>query len=99
METKLQKDIVMIALIVTAALVTILVAVGIINGGKQAESPVFKLAAHEGNVVLYHNGEIDTVYGEIVLDDLPAEDVRMLESGIAFSTREEAERAAEDYDG
>ena len=57
------------------------------------------LKAYGNSVALYNGDKIATVYGDIVLDNLPADDIKILESGIAFPTREEAEQAIEDYDG
>ena len=57
------------------------------------------LKAYGNSVALYNGDEIKAIYGEVELDTLPPEDVRMLESGIAFPTRAEAETAIEDYDG
>ena len=50
-------------------------------------------------LMAYNGKEIAAVYGDIVLDNLPPEDIKILENGIAFPTREEAEKAVEDYDG
>ena len=38
------------------------------------------------------------MFGEISLNELPEEDVRILRNGIAFPTRDEAVQAIEDYE-
>lgn len=57
------------------------------------------LRAFEDTVVLMNNGEVVEVFGDIVLDTLPKEDVKHLENGIPFLTKDEALMAIEDYDG
>ena len=64
-----------------------------------ADETVWVLRSYGNGVALYRDKELSAVYGDVVLDDLPPEDVALLESGISFSTREEAEQAMEDYDG
>ena len=46
-----------------------------------------------------NNGEVVEVFGDIVLDTLPNEDLKHLKSGIPFLTKDEALLAIEDYDG
>ena len=57
------------------------------------------LRSYEDTVVLMNNGEVVEVFGDIVLDTLPKEDVKHLENGIPFLTKDEALMAIEDYDG
>lgn len=57
------------------------------------------LQSYENSVVLLNNGEVVEVFGDISLDTLPKEDLKHLESGIPFLTKEEALLAIEDYDG
>jgi len=57
------------------------------------------LQSYENTVVLLNNGEVVEVFGNISLDTLPPEDLKHLESGISFLTKEEALLAIEDYDG
>ena len=45
-----------------------------------------------------NNGDIVEVIEEIVIDTLPPEDVKHLESGIPFLTKDEALLAVEDYE-
>ena len=57
------------------------------------------LRSYDNTVVLMNNGEVVEVFGDIVLDTLPNEDIKHLESGIPFLTKDEALMAIEDYDG
>ena len=57
------------------------------------------LRSYEDTVVLMNNGEVVEVFGDIVLDTLPNEDLKHLKSGIPFLTKDEALLAIEDYDG
>ena len=57
------------------------------------------LRSYEDTVVLMNNGEVVEVFGNIVLDTLPNEDLKHLENGIPFLTKDEALMAIEDYDG
>jgi hypothetical protein len=57
------------------------------------------LQSYENTVVLLNNGEVVEVFGNISLDTLPKEDLKYLEKGISFLTKEEALSAIEDYDG
>lgn len=96
---KNQKNILIIAVVLTAAAVIILTVAGFAASDTEYEPSGWVLKAYGNSVALYNNGKIQTVYGEIVLDDLPEDDKKMLQSGIAFPTRDEAQRALEDYDG
>ena len=96
---KNQKNILIIAVVLTAAAVIILTVAGFAASDTEYEPSGWVLKAYGHSVALYNNGKIQTVYGEIVLDDLPEDDIKMLQSGIAFPTRDEAQRALEDYDG
>ncbi len=66
---------------------------------KQENPSSWVLQSYENTVVLLNNGEVVEVFGNISLDTLPKEDLKHLESGIAFLTKEEALLAVEDYDG
>lgn len=57
------------------------------------------LRSYEDTVVLMNNGEVVEVFGDIVLDTLPSEDLKHLKNGIPFLTKDEALLAIEDYDG
>lgn len=99
MERTKQRNIIIIAIILTAAAVIILLTAGFAAKNRNYEPSSWILKAYGNSVALYNGNELDTVYGGIVLDELPPDDVKILESGIAFPTREEAEQAVEDYDG
>ena len=58
----------------------------------------WELRSLENKVVLMNNGDIVEVIEEIVIDTLPPEDVKHLESGIPFLTKDEALLAVEDYE-
>ena len=96
---KNQKNILIIAVVLTAAAVIILTVAGFAASDTEYEPSGWVLKAYGNSVALYNGDEIKAIYGEVELDTLPPEDVRMLESGIAFPTRAEAETAIEDYDG
>lgn len=57
------------------------------------------LRSYQDTVVLMNNGEVVQVFGDIMVDSLPKEDIRHLENGIPFLTKDEALMAVEDYDG
>ncbi len=99
METKTKRAILIAVVTLTVALVILLVSMGLMKNRKQPNTSGWVLRVADGNVALYNNGTVEKVYDEIVLDNLPPDDISMLESGISFSTKEEAERAIEDYDG
>lgn len=94
-----QRNIIIIAIVLTIAAVTVLVAAGFAAGNKEYEPSGWVIKSYGNSVALYNGDELIEVYGGIVLDTLPQEDIDLLESGIAFPTREEAQQAMEDYDG
>ena len=98
MENKKSRNLIAAAIAITAAAVIVLLVAGFAAADTDYEPTGWVLKAYGNSVALY-NGEIKAIYGEVELDTLPPEDVRMLESGIAFPTRAEAETAIEDYDG
>lgn len=57
------------------------------------------LRSYDNTVVLMNNGEVVEVFGDIVIDTLPDEDIKHLENGIPFLSKDEALMAIEDYDG
>lgn len=66
----------------------------------QKNDPVkWVLHSYGNNVALYNGEKIIEVYGSIMLDTLPEEDRKLLDNGIAFTTKEEALLAIEDFDG
>lgn len=96
---KNKKTIIIIAVILSISLATILVTVGFVIKSKQENPESWILHSYGNNVALYNGEKIIEVYGGIMLNTLPEEDKRLLDSGIAFPTREEAVNAVEDYDG
>ncbi len=57
------------------------------------------LRSYENTVVLMNNGKVIEVFGDILVEELPAEDIKHLENGIPFLSKDEALMAIEDYDG
>lgn len=99
MEAVKKRNMIIIALALTAAIVILLMVAGFAAKDKEYEPSSWVLRSYGNSVALYNGSNVDTVFGEIVLDTLPEEDLRLLENGIAFPTKDEAMRAAEDYDG
>ena len=94
-----QRNIIITAVVLTAAAVIILVTAGFAARDRDYEPSSWVLKSYGNSVALYNGDEVAAVYGDIVLDNLPPDDIKILESGIAFPTRKEAEQAVEDYDG
>ena len=99
MENKKSRNLIAAAIAITAAAVIVLLVAGFAAADTDYEPTGWVLKAYGNSVALYNGDEIKAIYGEVELDTLPPEDVRMLEGGIAFPTRAEAETAIEDYDG
>ena len=99
MDRTKQRNIIITAIVLTAAEVIILLTAGFAARDRDYEPSSWVLKAYGNSVALYNGDEVAAVYGDIVLDNLPPEDIKILENGIAFPTREEAEQAVEDYDG
>lgn len=99
MEAVKKRNMIIIALALTAAIVILLMVAGFAAKDKEYEPSSWVLRSYGNSVALYNGSNVDTVFGEIVLDTLPEEDLRLLENGIAFPTKDEAMRAVEDYDG
>ncbi|MGN0492448.1 MAG: hypothetical protein ACI4F7_02280 [Acutalibacteraceae bacterium] len=99
MDRTKQRNIIITAIVLTAATVIILITAGFAARDREYTPSGWVLKAYGNSIALYNGEELAEVYGDIVLDNLPPEDVKILENGIAFPTREEAERAVEDYDG
>ena len=96
-----RRNLSVILIAVSAAVVVCLIAVGF-AAGETRENPAggYVLRAYNNTVALYNGeNEIVEVYDGIVLNTLPDADVRQLTNGIAFSTKAEALRTVEDYDG
>ncbi len=97
---KISKKILIVGiLVISLAISIVLITLGIaIKSNKKNPEP-WILQSYGNNVALYNGEEVVEVYGAIVLDNLPDEDKRLLDSGISFLTKEEAKTAIEDYDG
>lgn len=95
---KLTTAVVLGAAIVLAAAIIAATAIYVLHERK-SESDKWVLQVYGNAVALYNNNELNEVFSDIVLDTLPPEDVRQLENGISFLTKEEAIRAIEDFDG
>lgn len=98
METKKRRNILITAAVLTAAAVIILIVIGLVAENRNYEPSGWVLKAYGNSVALYNDGKVNAVFGEISLEELPEEDKRILENGIAFPTREEAVQAIEDYE-
>ena len=88
-----------LGIILTIFLAAIIIASLFSVKCKQENPNSWILQSYENTVVLLNNGEVVEVFSNISLDTLPKEDLKHLESGIAFLTKEEALLAVEDYDG
>ena len=99
MDKTKQRNIIIISVVLTVAAVIILVVAGFAASDTEYEPSGWVIKSYGNSVALYNGDELEEIYTDIVLDTLPPEDVNMLESGIVFPTREEAEQAMEDYDG
>lgn len=88
-----------LGIILAVFLLAIITASALSFKCKQENPDSWILQSYENTVVLLNNGEVVEVFGNISLDTLPQEDLKHLESGIAFLTKEEAMLAIEDYDG
>lgn len=99
MDKRKQRNIIITVIVLTAAAVIILLTAGVAARDRDYEPSSWVLKSYGNSVALYNGDELETVYGDIVLDSLPPDDIKILENGLAFPTREEAEKAIEDYDG
>ena len=93
MENKKSRNLIAAAIAITAAAVIVLLVAGFAAADPDYEPTGWVLKAYGNSVALYNGDEIKAIYGEVELDTLPPEDVRMLESGIAFPNRAEADTA------
>lgn len=99
MEKTRQIQWIIVLLIITFSVAAILIAGGFAIRSKAENPEIWVLHSYGDNVALYNGEEIIEVYGTISLNTLPEADRRLLDSGIAFHSREEAQNAIEDYDG
>jgi flagellar basal body-associated protein FliL len=97
---KFSKTVTIISILVFAtAIALVLVTIGIVFGQSEPSAEPWVLQSYGNNVALFNGEKVIEVYGSIMLDTLPDEDKRLLDNGIVFSTKEEAQNAIEDYDG
>ena len=99
MEKKIQNWLLIVILIISLSVSAILIALGFALKNRQENPDLWVLHSYGNNVALYNGDEIIEVYGTISIDTLPESDKRLLDNGIFFQTREEAQNAIEDYDG
>ncbi len=99
MQKVLNKKMLALGLILGLFLIAIITASAFSIKLKQENPNSWILQSYDNTVVLLNNGEVVEVFGNISLDTLPKEDLKHLESGISFLTKEEALLAIEDYDG
>ena len=99
MQKIINKKTFVLGIILSAFLIAIITATALSVKCKQENPESWILQSYENTVVLLNNGEVVEVFGNIALDTLPKEDIKHLENGIAFLTKEEAMLAVEDYDG
>ena len=99
MQKIINKKAFVLGIILTIFLAAIIIASLFSVKCKQENPNSWILQSYENTVVLLNNGEVVEVFSNISLDTLPKEDLKHLESGIAFLTKEEALLAVEDYEG
>ncbi len=99
MEKVKNKKMLALGLILALFLLAIIIATALSVKCRIENPESWILQSYENTVVLMNNGEVVEVFGDISLDNLPKEDLKHLENGIAFLTKEEALMAIEDYDG
>ena len=98
MEIK-SKHIITLIVVLTICITVFLVTVGFVIKNRKEHPKTWVLHSYGNNVALYNGENIIEVYGSINLNNLTEEDKRLLDNGIVFSTKEEAQSAIEDYDG
>lgn len=99
MQKIIKKKAIILGVILSLFLVAIIIASALSIKCRQENPNNWILQSYENTVVLLNNGEVVEVFSNISLDTLPQEDLKHLENGIAFLTKEEAMLAVEDYDG
>ena len=99
MQKIINKKAFVLGIILTIFLAAIIIASLFSVKCKQDNPNSWILQSYENTVVLLNNGLVVEVFSNISLDTLPKVDLKHLESGIAFLTKDEALLAVEDYDG
>ena len=82
-----------------AGLLILVLVLSIFSVSKTKQNDNWIIRSVDDTVVLLNKGEVVEVFDEIVVDTLPKEDIKHLEIGISFLTKDEAISAIEDYDG
>lgn len=98
MNTKVKKTLEIIIITVACAAVIILVTCGFAAKNNRSGDKKWLLKTYGKNVALYYGSDVVTVYDTIEIETLPESDIKMLDNGIAFPTKEEALTTIEDYD-
>ncbi len=80
-------------------IITIIFTCTFTKGKEKEKKDNWVLRSYENTVVLMNNNEVIEVFGDIMVETLPKEDIKHLENGIPFLTKDEALMAIEDYDG
>lgn len=83
----------------TISLAILIITLSFVAKTKKDEPEEWVLHSYGNTVALYNGKQMVEVFSGIMLDTLPADDRRQLDNGLAFTTREEAVNAIEDYDG
>lgn len=96
---KLYKILTTAVIALTAVACALLILSGMYAEKSNAEGEKYLLKAHENTVALFKENKIIKVYDEIVLSTLPESDIYTLKNGIVYEKIEDADLAAEDYDG
>ena len=82
-----------------AGLLILVLVLSIFSVSKTKQNDSWIIRSVDDTIVLMNKGEVVEVFDEIVVDTLPKEDIKHLEIGISFLTKNEAISAIEDYDG
>ena len=93
------KKIIIILVFLAFALLTLFVTGSYAIAVNEEIKDDWVIQSFDNTVVLLNNGEIIQVFGDIMVENLPNEDKKHLETGISFLTKDEALLALEDYDG
>ena len=73
-----QRNIIITAIVLTIAAVIILITAGFAAKNRDYEPSSWVLKAYGNSVALYNDKDLAAVYDDIVLDDLPPEDIKIL---------------------
>lgn len=93
------RDVKLFLVIVMSTVVLLLAIMLIIPQYETENEKKYRLQSTDGVIAMYFGDDIVSEYGDIILDNLPFGDREALERGIEFDSKEDAERAVEDFDG